>query len=219
MRVFVFRYPAGFLCYYMNPWAFFETILVINLPHRTDRLNQARTEFSRNNLYITGVIEGVVNTPGCINDGFNKAQRNALEACKGPSLILEDDVIFSDISHLPQALIDLPTDWDLCYLGANVIGTDLCSWPEPEYYTNNLRRVKQAWTTHAIAYSEKGLEWILKNWNYQDGTMYDDFLRQNLEKLQAFIVYPMVADQRPGYSDIWTRDVNYGFFNVWNQKK
>jgi hypothetical protein len=205
----------------MNPWAFFETILVINLPHRIDRFGQFLNEAMRVKMHNDNPeikrIDGILNTPGSINDGFNKAQRNALEACKGTSLILEDDCIFSDISHLPQALIDLPADWDLCYLGANVVGTDLCSWPEPEYYTNNLRRVKQAWTTHAIAYSEKGLEWILKNWNYQDGTMYDDFLRQNLEKLQAYIVCPMVADQRKGYSDIWQRPVDYGFFNKWSQ--
>jgi hypothetical protein len=132
---------------------------------------------------------------------------------------LEDDVTFSSINHLPQALIDLPEDWDILYLGANVVGTDLCNWPEPEYYTDNLRRVKQAWTTHAIAYSEKGLKYVLDNWDYTNGQIFDDWLRCNLEKMQAYIVYPMVADQREGFSDIWQRKVNYGFFNVWKQNK
>ena len=150
-------------------------------------------------------------------EGFNQAQWNALKACKGNSVIFEDDVTFEGAENLWRATDELPKDWDILYLGANVVGTDLCSWPEPVQYSSHLRRVTQAWTTHAVCYSQKGLDWILNNWDHNSGQMYDDFLRCNLEKLQAFITDPMICNQRPGFSDIWLRDVDYGFFNVWKQ--
>lgn len=204
----------------MNPWNFFTTILFINLPSRGDRLLQVTQELTR-----VG-INNAIRIPGLLLDdrikGFNQSQRNALEACKGNSLILEDDVAFRgynfNTNNLSAAFYELPYDWDLLYLGANIIGNDLCNWPTPLPYSQHLRRIQQAWTTHAIAYSEAGAKKILKDWDYKNGTIYDDYLRQNLEKLQAFIINPMIADQRAGFSDIWQTETNYGFFHAGNQR-
>lgn len=199
----------------MNPWNFFNTILVINLPERTDRLVQFEAEAVRvgmSNVYKTA---GIKHANPML--GFNEAQHNALLACEGNSLILEDDVVFSNIGHLGAALYELPYDWDLCYLGGNLQGTDLCSWDPPKHYSQHLRRVTQAWTTHAIAYSESGLKKILADWDFTSGRMYDDWLREAVEsKLNAYVVNPMVADQRPGFSDIWNVYTNYGFFEGGN---
>jgi len=196
-------------------WTFFNKILVINLPDRTDRLDQFSDECDKVGIRRVDIIHGIKGENAVL--GFNQAQHNALEACEGNSLVLEDDVVFKDWEHLKFSLHELPMDWDLCYLGANVVGTNLCNWDPPKQYTQHLKRVTQAWTTHAVAYSQKGRDTILANWNHKDGQIYDDFLRVNLERLQAFIVSPMVADQRPGFSDIWNTNTNYGFFNKWNQ--
>jgi GR25 family glycosyltransferase involved in LPS biosynthesis len=208
----------------MNPWDFFNTIFVINLPERTDRIAEFKQEAKRIGLFVQNDFNGGFFTFKIINGiksdnptkGFNEAQHNALKFAHGNTLILEDDVTFHNIEHLGAALYELPYDWDMLYLGANVVGTDLCSWPEPEFYSMHLKKVTQAWTTHAIAYSKAGLEKILGSWTVDD-QMYDDWLRCNLDKLNAFIISPMIADQRPGFSDIWQRDVNYGFFNKWVQ--
>lgn len=202
-----------------NPWDFFETILYINLDHRQDRNINILQTFLLIDMPHWIRIPGILNSPGSINDGFNQAQRNALEACKGPSVIFEDDCVFGDMYHLGEALDELPEDWDMLYLGANVVGSDLCNWPVPESVSPHLRRVTQAWTTHAIAYSEKGRDYILDNWDLSTNQMFDDVLRCNLEKMQAFIIDPMICDQLKDYSDIWKRDVDYGFFNVWEQKR
>lgn len=200
----------------MNPWDFFETKLVINLDSRRDRLAGAYQE-----LHCAG-IGYYTRIPGIISDqpmkGFNQAQRNALAACKGNSVIFEDDVTLHNTGHLEAALSELPKDWDILYLGANIVGTDLCNWPIPEYFSPHLRRIKQAWTTHAVCYSQKGRDWILANWKDAEAIMYDDWLRINLEKMQAFIICPMIADQRPGFSDIWNQDTHYGFFEQGNKR-
>ena len=200
----------------MNVWDFFETKLYINLEARFDRLIDITKELER-----VGITDAV-RIPGIILDdrpkGFNESQHLALITCKGNSVVLEDDAVFSDFSHLQDALNELPDDWDLLYLGANVVGTDLCHWPEPEYFSPHLRRVKQAWTTHAIAYSEQGLKKILDMWDYKNNQIFDDFLRCAIEsKLNAYIIYPMIANQKPGFSDIWRCPTDYGFFNVWKQ--
>ena len=204
----------------MNAWEhFFETIIYINLPHRTDSNVRILEQFYIHDIPYFKRMDGIID-PDSPMKGFNQAQWNAINASKGNTVIFEDDVVFDRNSgHLLQALDELPVDWDILYLGANVVGTDLCSWPEPQHYSTHLRRVTQAWTTHAVCYSQKGLDWIKQNWKHDDGQMYDDFLRCNLEKLQAFIIFPMICNQRPGYSDIWQREVDYGFFNVWRQIK
>lgn len=198
-------------------WQFFNTILYINLDSRVDRLIQIHQELQR--IGITDAVR----IPGVMDEnrtkGFNQAQRNALESANGVTLILEDDVIFKDWGHLEQALSELPDDWDLCYLGANVAGSDLCEWPWPKPVSQHLCRVLQAWTTHAIAYSEKGIKKVLELWDHTNGQMFDDVLRCNIESnLNAYIVNPMVADQRPGYSDIWRGETDYGFFKQGNER-
>lgn len=202
----------------LSVWNWFDTIAVINLPHRTDRLTEFKDEANRVGLTGAFVLDGVLNDNRTI--GFNKAQYNALAFLSmhgGGGLVLEDDVIFKNHEHLEQAMSELPDDWDMCYLGANIVGTDLCSWPTPERFSKHLSRIKQAWTTHAIAYSAKGVQRILTTWMPGD-QIYDDVLRCNLENMEAFIVNPMVADQRPGYSDIWQRDTDYGFFKQGNER-
>ena len=149
--------------------------------------------------------------------GFNQAQRNALESAKGTALILEDDCILKNWHHLAMALIELPDDWDMVYLGGNIIGTDLCDWPIPVVYSEHLSIPKQIWTTHAIGYSAAGRKKILDSWVLND-QIYDDWLRENIVKMKVFIVNPMVADQRPGFSDIWNQGTAYGFFEPGNQR-
>lgn len=199
-----------------SPFDFFDDVIYINLPTRKDRNVYMLTELMYWNFPHFRRIDGVISDNP--TKGFNQAQRNALEGAKGNCLILEDDCAIVEPWHLEDALGSLPADWDMIYLGANIEGTDLCSWPTPEYVAPHLRRVKQAWTTHAVGYSKAGREKILKDWDHTNGQIYDDYLRCNLEKLNAFIVYPMVADQRPGFSDIWNRETHYGFFQSGNAK-
>lgn len=122
-------------------------------------------------------------------------------------LHLEDDCIFRDLGHLPQAVNELPEDWDILYLGANLI-----QWgdsPDPERYSEHLFRVRAAWTTHAIAYNKKCVRGILEKQPMFSEKMFDNFLSDLLPELNAFIVAPMVAYQRPRISSIWDRYDDY----------
>jgi len=123
-------------------------------------------------------------------------------------LHLEDDCVFRDLSPLPAALLQLPEDWDIVYLGANLV-----LWnngePWPERYSEHLFRVKCAWTTHGIAYNKKCVEFILGKQKGFNEQMYDNGLSDLLPVLNAYCVAPMVAYQRPRFSSIWGRTDDY----------
>lgn len=142
------------------------------------------------------------------HQSFSHSERNILlgflHSDAETLLHLEDDVSFRDLGHLEQALSELPDDWDIVYLGANLV-----LWsngePWPERYSEHLFRVKCAWTTHAIAYNKKCVRTILEKQPEFSARMFDNYLSDRLPELNAFCVAPMVAYQRPRISSIWQR--------------
>lgn len=121
-----------------------------------------------------------------------------------PDLFFEDDVVLRSFDHLAAAIGELPKDWDMLYLGANV------HEEKPQRYSKHLFRIKSAWTSHAIAYSKKMIEFIVMNYPVLDFQMYDAWLNDHvLKNKQCFIVSPTIAWQRSGYSDLWGRETDY----------
>ena len=146
------------------------------------------------------------------HQSFSHSERNILleflHSDADTLLHLEDDVSFRDLGHLEQGLSELPEDWDVVYLGANLV-----LWnngePWPERYSAHLFRVKCAWTTHAIAYNKKCVRSILEKQPEFSARMFDNYLSDRLPELNAFCVAPMVAYQRPRFSSIWQRQDDY----------
>lgn len=147
------------------------------------------------------------------HQSFSHSERNILldflHSDADTLLHLEDDCVFRELSHLPQAVSELPDDWDILYLGANLILWGNGESPLPERYSQHLFRVRAAWTTHAIAYRKKCVRGILEGQPSFDAQMFDNYLSQRLPELQAFIIAPMVAYQRQRYSTIWERETDY----------
>ena len=123
-------------------------------------------------------------------------------------LFLEDDCVFQPIDHLGAALSELPDDWDIVYLGANLLnGT-------PERYSEHLFRVTAAWTTHCVGYNRKVVPFLLENQPGFSEMMFDQFLGNSLAQLKAFVVAPMVAYQRPHVSAIWQNPVEDDYTSI-----
>ena len=118
-------------------------------------------------------------------------------------MILEDDVEFRDVSHVQSAL-DQVKDWDLISFGATL------NSKHKDRVGENLYRYKDGWATHAVAYSQKLMKWIVLNFDPNGGVIYDEWLRINvLPKFECFIIYPMVSYQRPSFSDLRNRFTDY----------
>lgn len=173
---------------------------VINLSHRTDRL-QAVTE-QIHNFGISEFIRFDAFPKGI--PGFNKSMHFALEN-ENELLLLEDDCVFEGtINDLMKAKSELPNDWDLLYLGANVRS-------KQERYSNRLHNLKDGWTSHAILYSAKGADYCYNTFNWQESMIYDEWLRTHAQQvLKCFVMNPMIAFQSDGWSDIWGANTTYG---------
>lgn len=145
------------------------------------------------------------------HQSFSHSERNILldflyDPDADTLLHLEDDVLWRELGHLPQAINELPADWDVLYLGANLLLWNDGNEPYPFRYSEYLFRVRAAWTTHAIVYHKRCVRRILEGQPSFDAQMFDNYLSTRLLELNAFIVAPMVAYQRPHWSSIWTQD-------------
>ena len=190
----------------------FERIYCINLDRRQDRWNECQNEFDKLNINVERfpAIEG-----NNRHRAFNKSQWSVLKKAVDEKLncflVLEDDIEFHNCDHLEDALKELPQDFDLVYLGANINGTPL------ERYSDHLFKIRNSFTTHAIGYSYKMAKWIVENfpfhkdeYEFEGLTIYDEWLRVNVqEQFKCYLVAPMVAWQRKSFSDIWQNHADY----------
>lgn len=129
-----------------------------------------------------------------------------------PFCIFEDDVAFDHRwKFLEEATAQLPAEWDMLYLGANITGSDTMKWQMPMKATENLVRLFNAWMTHAIVYSNKGAKWILDNFKPDEFPVYDEWLRINaMPHREVYLINPMICFQVPGFSDVSLGEVSYG---------
>lgn len=190
---------------------YFERAYCINIDKRTDRWR-----------HISGVChaEGFLpdRFPAVVEDNrvlaFNKSQIGVIGLAyfesNGSVLIIEDDCIFKNTMHLHYAMNELPTDWEMLYLGGNILGSDVLPFKPPVRHSSHLFKLIDCWQTHAIAYSQKGLSYILNYFKPDNGYIYDEWLRHNmLPRGKSFIIAPQIAYQQPGHSDLWNTHADY----------
>lgn len=201
-----------------------ETIC-ISLKDQQKRQDQTLEECQKINLPIKFFladrhpINGVI---GCLESHIHcikYAKEHNLENI----FIIEDDIQF-DIDALNNIEnIDVPKDFDMLYLGYHV--------NRGYRYSKNLIKLTSALTTHGYILNKKMYDVILDNVNtnwsiipeYSDLNNYEKpFFANNLKAIDMFYakwihhkgdnsygIYPMVAYQRPEYSAIENRHVDY----------
>lgn len=194
-----------------NVWTFFEMVYCLNQDSRPDRWKLAVEELDRVGLidykrFLCIPADQPIKS-FCLSQ--YAMLKTFLTTGKQTLLILEDDVVFEQLDRLDKALADLPEDWDMLFLGANITGgvTNIVARP-PVRVTDNLYRIRAAWTTHAVAYTREAARKI--TCAYDGKSMYDAWLSEEiLPQVKAYLVNPMVAFQRPGKSDLWGIETDY----------
>lgn len=179
---------------------------VINLIDRSDRM----TDFQKNSFpFEVKRFNAIKTDPGWL--GCTASMLEIIKRQKRfPFVIFEDDcLLLESWSVVENAMIQLPDDWDALWLGATLMRPI-------ERYSENLFRLKEAFCAHAIIYnSRKMINYILNNFGEYFKTSnqrrtIDVFYAYHLqEKFNCFIVSPLVATQRAGFSDIEKRDIDY----------
>lgn len=174
---------------------------VIHLESRTDRLQGLDEEMFK--LVDEYEIFPATNPPGMSSAmGSVHSHIEVLKDVEGLLLVCEDDVCFldADLSKplFEAAMKELPPDWDMLYLGGNPKVPQFrfskhLFWSEGGIHTN-----------HAILYAQKAREYILGHFDYRTDEIatYDHWLFMKGQKImKVFIMSPMIAFQRPGFSD------------------
>lgn len=54
-------------------------------------------------------------------------------------------------------------------------------------------------------------KWVLDNFNPDEFPVYDEWLRVNaMVGKEVYCTIPLICYQRPGYSDVWRTETEYG---------
>jgi len=182
----------------------FDAIYVINIDSEVDKWKLVKSELERNHITnytrFSGVIIDGESTVKSRNLGCTTSHVNIIKEVKRLGkenvLIFEDDVMFDDRIH---DYIDIINNfikdnvWDLFYLGGNHEGN-------VEKVNDNIMRVNKTKTTHAYAINKTCFDNII-NWNINMPV--DDMLIKHIQrKKNSYCIYPRLALQRPGYSNI-----------------
>ena len=202
----------------INPFEFFSAIYCINLDTRPDRWSQVQKEFDN-----VG-IKNVIRVSGKIFDRFNDNKRNA---CVGNHLshayciemsynlyhqnclIFEDDVQFlydknTTWDIMRQIIEELPDNWDMLYLGGNM------DKYKAYRFSEHLVKVDGILSTHAYSINRNIMQKLIII-NKDISILHNDtyYADNIIPKHNVFIVFPMLAGQRTGYSDIENKNVDY----------
>jgi GR25 family glycosyltransferase involved in LPS biosynthesis len=177
---------------------------VINISERTERWNQVKEVFSKVTTLQIGKFDAVKDNPGW--RGLISSHRNAIFEAKMNKekmmILLEDDIILSEDfdSRFPKILrwLEDNENWDIFYGGHTFAEFE-------NIISKELAIVKGKFlTAHFIIINSKVYDRILAS---DINNPIDLFYRQN--GFNTITTTPMLAWQRPSYSDIEKRDVEY----------
>lgn len=193
-----------------SEWNLFKSFYCLNLERNVQRWIDSTIQFHNvglHNVERINCIESQENRYLSFNQSHYDTVKKGFDT-GSPFVIFEDDIIFDHFwKHVAGGSGQLPETWDALFLGANIIN----DWKMPVKYSAHLSRMPNGWMTHAIAYSSKGAKFVLDNFDPMTFPVYDEWLRVNMmPNGNVYLLTPMSCYQRPGYSDVWQRDVEYG---------
>lgn len=195
-----------------------EHIFIITLPHRKDRLNLITSQLDSfgleyevfngvNGKNIKAKYESDNGNVGCTashGQVLQRAQIMGLNNC----LVLEDDCELSDDFLQRITDLQLPNNWDLCYLS----GTHR---EQPIKVNDILSRCVRTLTTHAYIANLKSNNLIELNQYLlgYDANPYtqpvDCYFAEYQNNSYFYVINKPIAWQKGGYSDINGREMNY----------
>lgn len=138
---------------------------------------------------------------------FNLSQQAILKSITENTLVFEDDVKFVN-DKLSDVLSTAPDGWDMLYLSGHVL--------QPlKHKQYHWWRCKYTHTTHSVIYTPKAAKYILSRFDPIKSGVYDDFLLREIQpNLNTYICKPFITTQRPGYSDLWQTETDYGILHT-----
>jgi len=179
-------------------------VCCINLPSREDRWEESLKEFEKLGIRPFRADAVKLNNPieGCAISHFA-----VLGFCKKQdkhAMIFEDDVHFiNNYLEIESYLHDLDNlDWDMFYFGGNICG-------KITKVSDRIGKLSHAQSTHAYCVNKRFIPTILEKRNLIGKHLDLIYTEDIIPYHNCYISIPMLATQRPSYSDIERKVVNY----------
>lgn len=212
-----------------NPFDFFDKIYCINLPHSTDRWQQAQIEFEKVGIQDrveqvwaepphSGLVLPTLKYPrGELGVTFSqtKALVHGLASQAKNVLIFEDDVTFIEktTTFLERAVTELPATWEILFLGGNPM-------EQMALYSSKLFKVSHFLCAHAYAINRSAM---LKLYDliatYTTVLPYDGITSLLASHGNSYVTNPMLCWTSDGQSVIrnafrsYTKDIQTNWNN------
>ena len=182
-------------------------IVVLNLLKKQDRLLQITEHFEEYDIPFQrySAIENERGAEG-LKDTMIELFKDCIEKNMQYVLVFEDDafcVVQKQVLHntMNNVLNNLPENWGMCFLGAQVTGKFTYR------HTENILSAVKIFSTHSVLYSLKGMKEILAQGIYAP---IDNFYVEKIEPLHiSYIAYPLLFSQKEGYSDICKQTISW----------
>jgi len=191
---------------------FVDKIYCINLKERTDRrrdLLANAKQYNIKNIFFFDAVKHKEGWRGCLLSHFN-ILKDAKKNGYNKILILEDDCDFTSKPEFDTK--QLPKDWDMLYLGANVVEV-----LDKDNYKNIM---KKTWvkvsclTTSCMIIHKKAIDKLIKLLEKCDEPIDLHYVNKFHPENNCFILNKMISTQRTGWSDIENKSLQYYFNTV-----
>jgi len=188
-----------------------EKIIYINLDEATDRREHIENQLSnvpKEKVLRFNAIKEDWGAIGCTKSHIACLQL-AIENGWKNVLIIEDDAIFhnKDIGE-PLLKSVIKNSYDVILLGGSFVQYDPVTYRLSTAQTTTAYLVSSHYYSRLLANFEEGLSLLLSTGDYTQFTI-DQFWKPLMLVDQWFVIYPCLIIQKPGYSYIEKRDVDY----------
>lgn len=193
----------------------------INLDQRADRWQECINEFARIGLPAVTRVSARIDAghwQDCAADHAGCVAQSMLDH-DDMCLIMEDDVSFlfdswRDVEDRIQELTQLDPQWEMLFLGINADPDELKRSGNPQKLSVNLYRVFSGFATHAYIVRSNAYQKVLQVWSAHMHLVVPHdviYSRILLPAVRAYSVNPLMALQRPSFSQHLNRYTNYDF--------
>ena len=190
-------------------------VYVINLKHRTDRLEKIQNQCKSLNSIKLNIFEAL---EGDKNEGWKYCALSHLEIIKQNRhknkniLVFEDDCDILNLNNFDEQWMNVknwldehPDDWDIFNGGPTLVNQS----KSIEIINNDpkILKLEISKTTHFIYYNKKSFDEILK-YDVNNNISIDSFYIWN-PNLKVVTTFPLLASQYESYSNITNKISNY----------
>jgi GR25 family glycosyltransferase involved in LPS biosynthesis len=173
---------------------------LINLDKRQDRLERFDTQAKALGIEYERLqaVEATDPIMGCKLSHIAALSKYD----SGVIFVFEDDSAFVDNfwQELEASMNSLPDDWDMVYLGANLVDTTPIN--------DRWHKSRRCCSTHAYAVKAEVVPRLIAKAKEYDGHVDMAFSLLHPE-LNVYLARPTLVYQEPGYSDLMKENVDY----------